>query len=45
MIEIRADFQRHGFCLWRNGEPIGVLFHKYKHAVLAKLWLESEGLT
>lgn len=41
-IEIRVDFPRKAFCLFSNGEPIGFVFKAYKHALLAKQWLEAE---
>lgn len=40
---IRADFNRNGFYLEApTGEPIGKLYHSYKHAVLARNWLATE---
>lgn len=41
--QIRADFDRGGFCLVASsGEPIGKLYHQYKHAALAREWLAAE---
>ncbi len=41
-IQIRADFERRGFCLTVNDEPIGKVYSQHKHAVLARNWLASE---
>jgi hypothetical protein len=42
-VEIRADFNRRAFYLQApSGEPIGKLYHQYKHAVLARNWLATE---
>jgi hypothetical protein len=41
--QIRADFDRNGFCLAApSGEPIGKVYSQYKHAALARDWLHSE---
>lgn len=41
-IQIRADFERGGFCLVANGEPNGKLYTQYKHAAIDRAWVLAQ---
>jgi hypothetical protein len=41
-IQIRADFERGGFCLVANGEPNGKLYTQYKRAVIDRAWVLAQ---
>lgn len=41
-IQIRADFERRGFCLVANGEPNGKLYTQYKRAVIDRAWVLAQ---
>lgn len=41
-IQIRADFDRGGFCLVANGEPNGTLYTQYKRAALDRAWVLAQ---
>lgn len=41
-IQIRADFERGGFCLVANGEPNGMLYRQYKRAVIDRAWVLAQ---
>lgn len=41
-IQIRADFERRGFCLVANGEPNGKLYFQYKRAAIDRAWVLAQ---
>lgn len=41
-IQIRADFERRGFCLVAHGEPNGKLYSQYKRAALDRAWVLAQ---